>query len=1247
MQSYPKRSRTERLPAARPAWSPACDLNEAANRGETEHKGARKWQRMQRTLARFGRVWCKGRLLCGPKAATILREAAAEEGVSLPSVRKLEKSWTTRRKTQGARVWSYNVETMLVPGRLAEVLQYAHYHQVDILALQGTMLSIEHTWQTQHFTVVPCPRSSTRRKDGVAIAISRRFCDKESIRVTHRWQEGRLLGVRLTRERAMDMYILCGYAPNEQPSATHDNRAEAAQANIKEKEEYWSNCNRALESIPCRCAVVFAMDANGSMAPHHPVVGQAGSRCANRPKWNDNGRRCLEVLEPHGLRALNTFGGAKTNTSTWLSPCGKHQTRIDFIASKHRHGSSDVAHVIRHVPVALKGGRDHLIVEAAVAIRPFYRTKPPVPGRLTWDRGKISLALHEWQVWTKTPEEKRDAPTETILEVMKTQEALREHLNNDFDNVADPTKFYDQLELNILKVSDMFVKQPHKRKFFDFSDETLKKIKKKQKAVVRAAWLADNSADSVELWFANAQAKWLGKLSKQAVRKERRAQLQLTADEAAQAAGRRDIRTCYKLINTLAHKPSAAMTTVNDAAGKPCMSAEQEAEVRKQALVEIFQGVEISLDDEPEGEPLPLEAWPLEQLDHVLNASENSITEAVFSMSNLKAAPPIDKTPGGAPRPRGTVIELWKLLWPAAKSAVQTLVNGIGALTVIPRQFKDGATCQLRKPKGDGKNAKDHYRTLNILDHLGKAVSRLIIAPFARKVAEGISPTQYGATPKRSTRDAIAMVDEVFRRFKQRSCKRARKLMVGVLVDLEKAFDLLSREDLWSALSNIVEDAGFTLLCAELHSGTCYLFKDPKSQRVVAKIVVKKGVRQGAVEGPLLFVVAYHTATLKVAEGKEAAGVEPIIATYDFQETQNEHDVSMVTFVDDLIALAIFDDWSEVTAFITLLQDCLEKAGHKMNMAKTEILAIAAGKGSKQLNREITKRQTGVKCGGMALHPCDSVKYLGVMLSASGRSGPAVNARIAAANHAHARLATKVFKKGVIPLGLRVRLWNSLVKPIALYGMDSLLLNKGSLLKLERWQNKKLRNLTKQAAHISHVPNEAVRQKCRVFTIESELLLRRLSWWALVLAPVVVPREGVWDAHAALRTCLLGRLSFEGRANVSTGRKAALYRDLTTLNTVLGTADKFPGELPNELTSEMFSWFVKVGKSKYREVLSYKSLEDHRKESERIKSQSSVGISCDICGKVLKIGMAFLFTSPVRMGPARAKSYLIARTSSA
>ena len=50
----------------------------------------------------------------------------------------------------------------------------------------------------------------------------------------------------------------------------------------------------------------------------------------------------------------------------------------------------------------------------------------------------------------------------------------------------------------------------------------------------------------------------------------------------------------------------------------------------------------------------------------------------------------------------------------------------------------------------------------------------------------------------------------------------------------------------------------------------------------------------------------------------------------------------------------------------------------------------------------------------------------------------------------------------------------------------------------------------------------------------------------------------------------------------------------------------------------MFSWFVKVGKSKYREVLSYKSLEDHRKESERIKSQSSVGISCDICGKVLK-----------------------------
>eukprot|EP00959_Pyramimonas_sp_CCMP1952_P093531 1957387-Pyramimonas_sp.AAC.1 len=58
----------------------------------------------------------------------------------------------------------------------------------------------------------------------------------------------------------------------------------------------------------------------------------------------------------------------------------------------------------------------------------------------------------------------------------------------------------------------------------------------------------------------------------------------------------------------------------------------------------------------------------------------------------------------------------------------------------------------------------DHYRALNILDHLGKGVSKFMIRPFIGQATAQTEPTQVGATAKRATRDAIAMTDDIFRR---------------------------------------------------------------------------------------------------------------------------------------------------------------------------------------------------------------------------------------------------------------------------------------------------------------------------------------------------------------------------------------------------------------------------------------------------------------------------------------------------
>ena len=113
-------------------------------------------------------------------------------------------------------------------------------------------------------------------------------------------------------------------------------------------------------------------------------------------------------------------------------------------------------------------------------------------------------------------------------------------------------------------------------------------------------------------------------------------------------------------------------------------------------------------------------------------------------------------------------------------------------------------------------------------------------------------------------------------------------------------------------------------------------------------------------------------------------------------------------------------------------------------------------------------------------------------------------------------------------LKLRVRIWQTLVRSVALYALEVAVLTKGELRRLERWQTIKLRHLLRQPAHTTHLINYEVRRRCRVFTIESTLLERRLRWWQRVIRPGLEASPPDYDPSLALRATIFGRLSFDG-----------------------------------------------------------------------------------------------------------------------
>ena len=150
------RWRAERWQVARPAWSP-LERKTMIEGDELVHS-TRSYHRACRTILARGRVWSKGDRYEGQDAVAKQCRLAAHNGAVLSLTTLPAEGCVPRRDF--VKVGSFSAETMLTPGRLDAVLRYAAAARVDVLALQGTMLSIEQQWKSEHYITTPSPRSA-------------------------------------------------------------------------------------------------------------------------------------------------------------------------------------------------------------------------------------------------------------------------------------------------------------------------------------------------------------------------------------------------------------------------------------------------------------------------------------------------------------------------------------------------------------------------------------------------------------------------------------------------------------------------------------------------------------------------------------------------------------------------------------------------------------------------------------------------------------------------------------------------------------------------------------------------------------------------------------------------------------------------------------------------------------------------------------------------------------------------------
>ncbi|CAK0838620.1 unnamed protein product [Prorocentrum cordatum] len=345
-----------------------------------------------------------------------------------------------------------------------------------------------------------------------------------------------------------------------------------------------------------------------------------------------------------------------------------------------------------------------------------------------------------------------------------------------------------------------------------------------------------------------------------------------------------------------------------------------------------------------------------------------------------------------APKPTAPVITVTS---PATATVCMDAEEETHVRTKALCDIFDGTLINMDKHGGDGKNARDHYRAINLINHIGKVFMNVTVMPSLRNLASKPSTAQFGALAGRSTRDALAVVAEVIRRFRLHG--RASKLgsaipgmLVAALIDLEKAFDLIDRDEIWTALEALAQSREARLAVGGLREGTCYIARDIRANRPIKKLSIPRGVRQGSVDGPLLFIAVYDLLASKPEQSRARAEFPEISVLFDPELKQIRHQdallgegeeermvVSPIKFVDDLIALTIVENFEAGSRFLTFLKAEFTKGKTKVNDTKTEMLIVATGEQSKSRKATIRAKQTNIHMHETPVHATPSVKYLG------------------------------------------------------------------------------------------------------------------------------------------------------------------------------------------------------------------------------------------------------------------------------
>lgn len=802
------------------------------------------------------------------------------------------------------------------------------------------------------------------------------------------------------------------------------------------KERFYEELCQCISKIRPSEQILLLGDFNARVGQDHEswpnVLGKHGVG-----SMNSNGRMLLTLCAQFDLTITNTmFRLPDKYKTTWMHPRSKHWHLIDYAITRRR----DISQVcITRVMRGANCWTDHRLVVSKLKLRLRLPRRSCKSKPTSFDLDRLnSIAIRESFQF-------------------KLNESLKTFNANDGELVAN----WQYLSSSLLHVANE-VLGPKKRQnedWFDQNDKILMMALNKHRDLLRRN-SNDHQLRACEIKKSGLELRKLTRELKDKWWLQKAERIQWLSDTNQLGAFYEEV---HKLTGT--YRRNYVPLKTRDGAAK--------LTAKKDVLNRWAEHFETLLNVDRVADLDHINSIPSLQIHEALDEPPTlaEVVKAIAEQKNKKAAG-VDNISG----------ELLKYGGEQLHTYIWQIFERIWSEERVPPDFSVSCIKTLYKNKGDRSDC-DSYRGISLLSVPGKVFARVLLNRLI-PVSEKLLPeTQFGFRPGRGTCEAIFSI----RQLQEKSREQGRPLYL-CFVDLEKAFDCVPREALWTILKKIGCPEKFVRMIRLLHDEmSCCVTVDGEQSSFFS---VSCGVKQGCVLAPTLFALYFAVAVGEALEhSSNGIGIRFRSDGGIFNlsrlkaNTKVSHAIiTEILYADDLCFVS--DSPYGLQTLISDLQTACCRFGLKISVAKTEVMAM---------DWNGADNSTELFLGEMRLRQVEKFKYLGSNITATCDLESEINHRIALAAAAFGKLRLKVFRSHDLRLSTKISVYLAIVLPNLLYSSETWVLYRHQIRTLDRFHIKCLRDIL-NIKWADRVRNTDVLRRANVLGVECYLMRRQLRW---------------------------------------------------------------------------------------------------------------------------------------------------------